>query len=117
MYDYYQQMCTNEHGVGKIMHAWQELKIYIVLKFFFIIQDVVGSSLLSVLDQFALDISPDTGNISSGNISEENIIEALCQTLTYDVWIKMYLYSMYWNAVQEWNRMAERSCALIQEYN
>ena len=40
--------------------------------FFFIIQDVTGSSLLSVLDQFALDISPDTGNISSGNISEDS---------------------------------------------
>ena len=37
----------------------------------FIFQDVVGSSLLSILDQFALDIFPDTGNISAGNISEE----------------------------------------------
>ena len=54
----------------------------IVQKIFFLIQDIIESSLLSVLDQFALDISPYTGEISARNISEDNnirlVIEALC---------------------------------------
>ena len=53
-----------------------------VLVHIIIIQSV-ESSLLSLLDQFA-------GNISAGNISEEYTrlaIEVLSQTLSDDVWI------------------------------
>ena len=53
------------------MDVWLELELFWIEYIIIIMQDVVGSSLLSILDQFALNIFPDTGNISAGNISEE----------------------------------------------
>ena len=36
--------------------------------------DVTGSSLLSLVDRLALEVFPEAGNISTGNISEHNAI-------------------------------------------
>ncbi len=45
--------------------------------------EIVGSSLLSILEEVALEVFPSTGNISTGNIGNKELM-VWCINITYN---------------------------------
>ena len=67
-------MCILAHNCG--CHKFTIIPVAMVAHFALLQVDVavIGSSFLSVLDRLAFEVLPETGTITSGNISEIIII-------------------------------------------